>query len=95
MALLLFIVALLLGLVLLSCALVMWLAEVAMPPHCAMLVVGGVYLIIAGVIYCCTLRLTLLRWRRRLDIVYEVSAAVDALYRRLAMIVKKIVGDLL
>lgn len=95
MALLLFVVALLLGLVLLSGALVMWLAEVAMPPHCAMLVVGGAYLIIAGVIYCCTLRLTLLRWRHRLDIVYEVSATIDAVARRLAMVVKKIVGDLL
>lgn len=93
MALLLFVVALLLGLVLLSGALVMWLTEMVMPLHLAMLVVGGCYLVVAAIIYCCVLRSTLMRLRRRLDIVYEVSATVDLMYRRAMVILRKLVSE--
>lgn len=95
MALLLFVVAIIVGLLMLSGALVVWLAEMAVPLHGALLIVGLLYMVVAVVVYCCSLRSWVLRWRQRLDIVYEVSATFDLLYRRVAVILKKLVGDLL
>lgn len=78
------------GLLLISCALVMWLAEVAMPLHFALLAVGGSYIAIGVILYFASLRASLRQWQRRLTVVYGVSATIDLLYRRVVLFLKRI-----
>ena len=87
---LLFVLAALLGALLLSAALVVWLCEVLMPLHCALLVVGAAWCVVAIVVYGCSLRASILRLRSRLDVIYKVSAAFDAVYRRVMALVDNI-----
>ena len=89
MTLLIFVLAALLGALLLSAAIVAWLGEVAMSLPVALLVVGLVWSVVAIVIYNCSLRASLERLRSRLDVVYKVSAAFDMVYRRVMAIVDK------
>lgn len=89
MTLLIFVLAALLGALLLSAAIVAWLGEVAMSLPVALLVVGLVWSVVAIVIYSCSLRASLERLRSRLDVVYKVSAAFDMVYRRVIAIVDK------
>lgn len=89
MTLLIFVLAALLGALLLSAAVVVWLGEVAMPLYVALFVVGFVWSVVAIVIYSCSLRASLERLRSRLDVVYKVSAAFDIVYRRVMAIVDK------
>ena len=89
MTLLIFVLAALLGALLLSAAIVAWLGEVAMSLPVALLVVGLVWSVVAIVIYSCSLRASLERLRSRLDVVYKVSAAFDMVYRRVMAIVDK------
>lgn len=91
MTLLIFVLAALLGALLLSAAIVAWLGEVAMSLPVALFVVGLVWSVVAIVIYSCSLRASLERLRSRLDVVYKVSAAFDMVYRRVMAIVDKFV----
>ena len=80
--LLIFILAALLGALLLSAALVVWLWAVVMPLHWALVVVGVAWTVVAVVTYYCSLKGALQRLRSRLDVVYKVSAAFDMVYKR-------------
>ena len=88
--LLIFILAALLGALLLSAALVVWLTEVAMPLHWALLIVGVAWSIVAVLVYSCSLRASMARLRNRLDVIYKVSAAFDMVYRRVLAFVSNI-----
>ena len=88
--LLIFILAALLGALLLSAALVVWLTEVAMPLHWALLIVGVAWSIVAVLVYSCSLRASMARLRNRLDVIYKVSAAFDMVYRRVLAFVENI-----
>lgn len=92
--LLIFILAALLGALLLSAALVVWLGEVAMPLHWALLIVGVAWSIVAVLVYSCSLRASIARLRNRLDVVYKVSAAFDMVYRRVMVIVAKFLKEI-
>ena len=88
--LLIFILAALLGALLLSAALVVWLTEVVMPLPLALLVVGAVWSVVAVVVYSCSLRASFARLRSRLDVIYKVSAAFDMVYNRVLAFVSNI-----
>ena len=88
--LLIFILAALLGALLLSAALVVWLTEVVMPLHWALLIVGVAWSIVAVLVYSCSLRASMARLRNRLDVIYKVSAAFDMVYRRVLAFVENI-----
>jgi hypothetical protein len=88
--LLVFILAALLGALLLSAALVVWLVEVAMPLPWALLVVGAAWSVVAVVVYSCSLRASMARLRSRLDVIYKVSAAFDMVYNRVLAFVSNI-----
>lgn len=88
--LLIFILAALLGALLLSAALVVWLMEVVMPLPWALLVVGAVWSVVAVVVYSCSLRASFARLRSRLDVIYKVSAAFDMVYNRVLAFVSNI-----
>ena len=92
--LLIFILAALLGALLLSAALVVWLTEVVMPLPWALLVVGAVWSVVAVVVYGCSLRASFARLRSRLDVIYKVSAAFDMVYRRVMVIVAKFLKEI-
>ena len=92
--LLIFILAALLGALLLSAALVVWLTEVVMPLPWALLVVGAVWSVVAVVVYSCNLRASFARLRSRLDVIYKVSAAFDMVYRRVMVIVAKFLKEI-
>ena len=84
-----FILAALLGALLLSAALVVWLWAVVMPLHWALVAVGVAWTVVAVVTYYCSLRGSLQRLRSRLDIVYKVSAAFDMVYKRVMAFVSQ------
>ena len=88
--LLIFILAALLGALLLSAALVVWLTEVVMPLPWALLVVGAAWSVVAVVVYSCSLRASFARLRSRLDVIYKVSAAFDMVYNRVLAFVSNI-----
>lgn len=92
--LLVFILAALLGALLLSAALVVWLTEAAMPLPWALLVVGAAWSVVAVVVYSCSLRASFARLRSRLDVIYKVSAAFDMVYRRVMVIVAKFLKEI-
>lgn len=92
--LLVFILAALLGALLLSAALVVWLTEVVMPLPWALLVVGAAWSVVAVVVYSCSLRASIVRLRSRLDVIYKVSAAFDMVYRRVMVIVAKFLKEI-
>lgn len=92
--LLIFILAALLGALLLSAALVVWLTEVVMPLPWALLAVGAVWSVVAVVVYSCSLRASFARLRSRLDVIYKVSAAFDMVYRRVMVIVAKFLKEI-
>lgn len=92
--LLVFILAALLGALLLSAALVVWLTEVVMPLPWALLVVGVAWSVVAVVVYSCSLRASIARLRSRLDVIYKVSAAFDMVYRRVMVIVAKFLKEI-
>lgn len=92
MPLMLFILAALMGLLMLSAACATWLAEMFGSLVVAIVVVGVVYVVIAAVLYFVAIHSTLRQWQRRLDTVYDVSLTVEILYRQVAGFVKKILG---
>lgn len=89
-----FILAALLGAMLLSAAIVVWLGNEMMPMHMALLLVGAIYVVTATLVYHCSLKRMIERWRGRLDVVYKVSAMFDALYLKVMAIIRKLVGDI-
>lgn len=94
MTMLLFVVVALLGLMFLSGALVVALAELTGSLIVAMLIVGLLHVSIALGLYIGSIRHTLRTWHRRLDTVYDVSATFEVLYRRVVAYVQKILGGL-
>ena len=84
-----FILAALLGALLLSAALVVWLCELSVPLLFALVIVGVAWCVVATIIYSCSLRASLERLRRRLDVVYKVSAVFDLIYRKAIAVVEK------
>ena len=94
MVVIIFALAALLGAMLLSAALVAGLSEMGLAIHGALLVIGLFYVVIAAVIYYASLRGSVDKWRRRLDVVYQVSASFDRLSQQAVALVKKFVGDI-
>lgn len=92
MPLILFVLSALVGLLFVSAALVWWLATLMGSTALALLVVGGVAMVVAVAIYLLSIRAELVRWQQRLDMVYEVSAAVDQLARQTMTFLKRILG---
>lgn len=84
-----FLLAALLGALLLSAAIVVWLWEVLMPLHIALMSVGVIYVVVAVAVYHWSIRGRVARWRGRLDVVYKVSAACDMVYQQVMAIVGK------
>lgn len=80
------------SLVFLSSALVVWVADVVGSLLFATIIVGVIYLVVAIVVYFMSLHSTIERISRRLDTVYEVSAAIEAAYRQVVLFVKKVMG---
>jgi hypothetical protein len=80
------------SLVFLSSALVVWVADVVGSLLFATIIVGVIYLVVAIVVYFMSLHTTIERISRRLDTVYEVSAAIEAAYRQVVLFVKKVMG---
>lgn len=89
-----FILAALLGTMLLSAAIVVWLGQHGMPLHVALLLVGGIYAVIAAAVYHFSLKGMFEKWHSRLDVVYKVSAMFDTLYLKVMSIIKMFVGDI-
>lgn len=58
-----FILAALLGAMLLSAAVVVWLGNEVMSTHLALFVVGCVYVVTAAVVYHCYIKRMIERWR--------------------------------
>ena len=92
MSLVMFMCAIIVGAFALTMALALWLGEILCSATLAWVIVG-VALVATGVtIYFATLHKTIRRINRRLDTVYEVSATVDALYRQVMMLIRRVVS---
>ena len=89
-----FLLAALLGAMLLSAAIVVWLWEVALPLYWALFIVGVIYIIIALAIYNSSLRWRIEGWQRRLNVVYKVSATLDTIYKNIVDTIKRFVGGI-
>lgn len=87
---LIFVLAALLGALLLSAAIVVWLCEVLLPLRWALAVVGMVWMCVAVGLYYGRLRHAMARLRSRLDVVYKVSSALDMVYKRVLVFVEKL-----
>ena len=78
----------------LSFAIVIWLSQVLGSLPAAMLLVGVVWIVAAAVIYALKLHATVVSIRRQLATIYDVSAMFDALYRKILLFIKNVVGSL-
>ena len=94
MWLMLFLCATLVGSILLSFAIVIWLSQALGSLPAAMLLIGVVWIVAAAVVYALKLHDTVVSIRRQLATIYEVSAMFDALYRKILLFIKKVVGDI-
>ena len=92
MSLILFMCAIIVGAFALTMALALWLGELICSATLAWLIVGAILIAVGVVIYFATLHKTIRRINRRLDTVYEVSATVDALYRQVMMLIRRVVS---
>jgi ABC-type antimicrobial peptide transport system permease subunit len=90
----LFLCALVVGIIALAMALAQWLTELIGVAAVAWLIIGVLFLVAALIIYFVSLHTTIKRINRRLDTVYEVSATVEMIYHQVALFIKKIVGGL-
>lgn len=84
--------AIIVGAFALTMALALWLGELICSATLAWLIVGAILIAVGVVIYFATLHKTIRRINRRLDTVYEVSATVDALYRQVMMLIRRVVS---
>lgn len=89
---LLFLCVVLLALMLLTAALVIWLAEAVASLLGALLLVAGLYGVVAVAIYRLSLRAAVEQLRSRMATIYEVSALLSTLYRQVLSIVRTILG---
>lgn len=87
----LFVITLLLGLLFISAAVVVWLAEWLGCLTLSLSVVGICYLLVAMLLYLQSLRPMLRSWRARLNTIYEVSATFEVIYGRVVALIKKVV----
>lgn len=94
MSLLIFIIALFLGLMLLSGALVVALGTFLNSWTMALVVVGCVYIVVAMAIYLLSVRVTLRSWQQRTSTIYEVSATIETIYREGVLLFRKIVESI-
>ena len=94
MSLILFLCAALMSLILLSGAIVIWLADVVGSILWATIIVGALYMMVAVVVYFISLHSSIERISRRLDTVYEVSATLEVVYRRVVLFVKEVMGGI-
>ncbi|MBR5133811.1 MAG: hypothetical protein IKV29_06885 [Alistipes sp.] len=94
MSLLIFIISAIMALMLLSTALVIWLGEVIGSLWLSLIIVGVIYTTLATVLYFLAIHSTLRQWQRRMDTVYDVSLAVEIVYRQVTDFIKKILGGL-
>lgn len=92
MPLLIFMLATIVGLSLLSAACVVWLAELTGSLVIALLLVAVLFVLIAIILYATAIHSVLRQWQRRLDTVYDMSLTFEMLYREAAMWIKKILG---
>lgn len=86
----LFVAALLVGLLFVDAAITVWLAEWIGALGWSLFVVGMANIVVAAALYILSLRPIVTRWQQRLTMVYSVSAELDTLYRQLAQFVKKV-----
>ena len=77
----------------LAMALALWLGELLCSTTLAWIIVGVIWVIMALVIYFVSLHKTIRRINRRLDTIYEVSATVEALYRQVVMVIRKVINS--
>lgn len=94
MSLLLCVLSLWLGVLALSVAMTIWLAQLTQSAILALVIVGVFYTLLSWLIYRLWLRRTIRGWRGRLDTVYEVSETLEIAMQRIRLIMKK-VADLL
>ena len=72
-------------------ALALWLGELICSAALAWVIVGVIFVVVAVVIYFASLHKTIRRINRRLDMVYEVSATADALYRQVVALIRRFI----
>ena len=92
MSLILFMCAIIVGAFALTMALALWIGEVICSATLVWVIVGVIWIIVALVIYFVSLHKTIKRINRRLDTVYEVSATVEALYRQVIMLIRRVIS---
>lgn len=90
----LFLCATLVGSILLSFAIVIWLSQALGSLPAAMLLIGVVWIVAAAVVYALKLHATVVSIRRQLATIYDVSAMFEALYRKILLFIKNVVGSL-
>lgn len=91
MSLILFVCAIIVGAFALTMALALWLGELICSAALAWVIVGAIYVVAAVVIYFVSLHKAIRRINRRLDMVYEVSATVDTLYRQVVTLIRRFI----
>ena len=91
MSLILFVCAIIVGAFALTMALALWLGELICSAALAWVIVGVIFVVVAVVIYFASLHKTIRRINRRLDMVYEVSATADALYRQVVALIRRFI----
>lgn len=92
MSLVLFVCAIIVGAFALTMALALWFGELICSVALAWVIVGLLFVAVAVMIYFVSLHKSISRINRRLDMVYEVSATVDALYRQVVTLIRKFLG---
>ncbi|MBR5853029.1 MAG: hypothetical protein IKY74_02385 [Alistipes sp.] len=89
---LIFVATLLLGLGMFAMAMVLALAEVIDHLALCYIIVGSVSIVVAVVVYLLWLRTSIIRIRRRIDTIYEVSSTFERCYAWVRTLLKEIVG---
>lgn len=92
-SLILFMCAICVGAFSLAMALALWLGELLCSATLAWIIIGVIWVIMALVIYFISLHKSIRRINRRLDTIYEVSATVEALYRQVVMVIRKVINS--
>lgn len=92
MSLILFMCAIIVGVFALTMALALWLGKLLCSATLAWVIVGTTLVVVAVIIYFVSLHKTIRRINRRLDTVYEVSATVEALYRQVVMLIRRVIS---
>ena len=83
-----FLLAALMGAMLLGAALVVWLWEALLSLPAALFIVGVAYLVLMFVVYTLSVRGHFVRWQHSLEVFYRISDACDAAYRKVKALIK-------